>query len=296
MRITKEQDEILENFKCERLSSSENNKNLIQNFKSEKGKALVRYLKEDAWEEDSSGKTAWYLIKSPNGNPCLFFALKCGALFQPLGEDMIKKELEKAEDLLSLIQDSSSNDSQNDKIISELEQIFIKKNMSFDDIKRIVENTKRRKKHNKKVLDLIEEDKKKEGNRPIQRVRRTFSGVELTHFCTDDNEKKIWDKYDFRFPMGEVLFWKYIAPIFINIQKFVGCEYAFLFAADTTIDGTLINYYNVSLKFSKLENMGTNKPFYDICCEFMSQDINSMKKNREAFFENFNIDEHDEII
>ena len=34
-------------------------------------------------------------------------------------------------------------------------------------------------------------------------------------------------------------------------------------------DGTLINYYNVSLKFEQPNNVGTSKPSYDFCCVFL---------------------------
>lgn len=297
MRITKEQEDALSQFKCERLSSDKRNRDLIKNFVCKKGQGLVDYLQGEDWEDDCDGKTACYLIKAPNGKPCLFFALKCGALFQPLDEEAIQKEYEDAQNFLNLLQDQSSENPNRDKIMIQLEQLRIKRNMTLEDVKTMVtDNAKRKKNSRQRVLKLLETDKIREGARPIQRVGQTFPGIELTHFCADDNEKKIWNLFNFRFPMGEVLFWKYIAPIFIDIQKFVGCQYAFLFAADRTPDGTLTNYYNVSLKFSKLSDVGTSKPFYDFCCEFMSQEVVNLKKNMETFFENFNLDEQDEIV
>ncbi len=80
-----------------------------------------------------------------------------------------------------------------------------------------------------------------------------------------------------------------------DVQAIVGCEYAFLFAADLSEEGSLVNYYEVSLKFQKRLDVGTNKPFYDFCCDFMCQDVNDMRKNRQLFFENFNIDQDDII-
>ncbi len=297
MKITKDQEDILSQFKCERLSSNKQNKELIKNFICKNGQGLVDYLQGDAWEDDRNGKTACYLIKSPNGKPCLFFALKCGALFKPLDEDEIQKEYEDAKDFLRLLQDQTPENPNRDKIMIRLEQLRTKRNMSFEDAKReLTYDTKHQKNYRHIMLDLIKKDKIREGTRPIQRVRQTFPGIEMTHFCTDDNEKKIWNSFKFRFPMGEVLFWKYIAPIFIEIQKFVGCQYAFLFAADRTPDGTLTNYYNVELKFSKLQDVGTNKPYYDFCCEFMSQEVANLKKNMNAFFDGFNLDNQEEIV
>lgn len=52
MQITKEQLDILEKFSCERLSQNQEHKDLLNNFKSEKGSLLVDYLNAKAWEED----------------------------------------------------------------------------------------------------------------------------------------------------------------------------------------------------------------------------------------------------
>lgn len=276
MRITEEQIKILDGYTCERLSSNEDNKELIKSFVSERGRLLVEYLQEYGWEEDTVGKIAFYLIKNPEGIPCVFFSLKCGSLFQPLDEDGLRKAIEEARAFLQL----SSN------TIGTYNGDYKKRRLEY----------KRTKRENEYILKYLESDRQREGGRPIQRVDKTFSGVEITHFCTDDNSTIAWKSHGFRFPMGQVLFWKYIAPILLDIQKVVGCQYAFLFAADETPDGTLTNYYNVSLKFCKLDDIGTNKPFYDFCCEFMSQEICTMRKNMEYFFEHFNLDETDEIV
>jgi len=70
----------------------------------------------------------------------------------------------------------------------------------------------------------------------------------------------------------------------------------FLFKFWITPDGALTTYYNVALKFEKLQNVGTSKPFYDFCCEFMSQEVNNLKIGRDFFLNNFNPDIDDEII
>ena len=92
------------------------------------------------------------------------------------------------------------------------------------------------------------------------------------------------------------MFWTYIAPLIYEIQMRIGCQYVFLFAADLSEDGVLINYYDVALKFKKNPKFGTNKPFYDFCCEFMCQEICELRKNREDYFDNFNPDEEDDVI
>ncbi len=88
MQITKDQIDILEKFSCERLSHNQENKNLIKNFKNEKGELLVNYLNQYAWEEDEKGITAYYLVKDPNNQILMFFSLKCGSLFNILLDEM----------------------------------------------------------------------------------------------------------------------------------------------------------------------------------------------------------------
>lgn len=88
--------------------------------------------------------------------------------------------------------------------------------------------------------------------------------------------------------MGEVMFWAYVVPIILGVQTYIGCQYVFLFAADMSENATLINYYNVALKFAQPVNIGTNKPRYDLCCQFMCQEVSDLKQNRENYFNNFN--------
>lgn len=124
-----------------------------------------------------------------------------------MDEEAIQKEYEDAKDFLHLLQDQSPQNPDRDKIMIALEQLRIKRNMTLEDVKKMVEsNVKRKKSSSHKMLRLIETDKIREGARPIQRVGQTFPGIELTHFCTDDNEKKygirlildfLWAKFCF---------------------------------------------------------------------------------------------------
>ena len=138
-------------------------------------------------------------------------------------------------------------------------------------------------------------DKEKEVNKQIIRVNCTYPGIELMHFCTNDNAKDFWHKCSIKRPMGEVLFWKFIVPIVFKVQNQIGCQYIFLFASDTSQDETLINYYNISLKFEQPDNIGTSKPRYDFCCKFMCQEISKLKENHQEYFNNFNPDDEDII-
>lgn len=113
---------------------------------------------------------------------------------------------------------------------------------------------------------------------------------ELFHLCANRNESvmRIWDESGMRRPMGEVLFWQFVAPLFLKIRTFVGCEYAFLFAADMSPDLSLIHYYEQALRFMQDASIGANKPAYDFCCSFMCQPLRELAKNRKNYFEHFN--------
>lgn len=296
MQITKEQKDLLEKFTCERLTKHEENKELIKDFDSELGKPLVTYLKGPAWEEDKQGVSAVYLVKAPNGLPCMYFAMKCGAVYQPLNEDSVRDEWTRAKSFMQEITERLGDKPTREQLIEVLEGIRQERNVSAQEIIDQLKQVGEAKSNLGRVLEYLETDKLREGNRPIQRVSSIFPGVEITHFCTNDNNKNFWKSYGIRHSMGAVLFWDKIAPKFVEIQNVVGCQFAFLFAADGTVDGNLTNYYGVSLKFSKPSDYGTSKPFYDFCCDFMSQEITDLHSNREKFFLNFNPDPEDIIV
>lgn len=258
MKITEEQEKIINSFLCERLTINPENKKKIETFENDRGENIVRYLKERAWEEDLIGKTVYYLIKSEDGDVLLFFSLKCGALF---------------------------NAQIDNKFLQELINLF----KSLDD------KNKSKYSKTKKLIQNIILDDKREVNKKIARVLETYPGIELMHFCINNNAKEIWKSYGINRPMGEVIFWYFIVPLIEKIQNQIGCEYIFLFAADHSEDATLINYYNISLNFKQTNEVATNKPSYDFCCSFMCQKIDEMKQKKNEYFDNFNLDENDII-
>ena len=291
MQITKEQLDILERFSCERLSQRPEHKDLLKNFKNEKGSPLVDYLNKRAWEEDENGITAYYLVKAPDNQVVMFFSLKCGALFDPLDEAGMKQSVVTAKELLQAIQNVNKGGDEKLSAIQLLEQYRTGQDISLAEVQGVIKNGAKA----NYFLNLLNSDREREENQQIIRVGHTYPSIELVHFCTNDNAKAFWKECSLGHPMGEVLFWRYIAPIIYEIQNQIGCQYAFLFAADASEDGTLINYYNVSLKFEQPNNVGTSKPSYDFCCEFMCQKISDLKKNRQEYFDNFNPDADDII-
>ncbi len=292
MKITNKQKEILDSLICERLSANNINESLIENFISKKGTSLVNYFQKLGPKEECEGKTAYYIIKTKQNEILMFFSMKCGALFEPLlDEDEIKQDFQRLVILLQAIANTNGKVPELDEANEILTKYQVGDRISAEDFNSLLERAEGK----KNFLGQLGGDKEKELNDNISRVMTTHSGIELVHFCTNDNMKNKWKEYHLGHTMGETLFWKFIAPKFFAVQEIVGCEYAFLFAADLSEDESLVNYYDVSLKFKKRLDVGTNKPFYDFCCDFMCQEVNEMKQNRKLFFENFNINEDDII-
>ncbi len=291
MKITDRQEEVLDQLVCQRLSAVPSNRDLIKSFESAKGIGLVSYLLERGWQEDSDGTTAFYVIKNNHGEILLFFSLKCGALFDPLDEEEIQERINYLNSLLEEIHADDCNRREN--TLTLIEQVRSGFDISLDQLEFGLKNFV---KSETKRLKAIGSDKAQEPNRKIIRVGETFPGIELMHFCVNDNARVFWKGCGINRPMGEVLFWKYIAPIIYNIQTVIGCQYVFLFAADTSPDRVLVNYYQVALKFNQPNDIGTSKPQYDFCCEFMCQKTNDLRNNRAYYFDNFNPDADDELV
>lgn len=74
-------------------------------------------------------------------------------------------------------------------------------------------------------------DKEHEENEQIIRVGHTYPGIEIVHFCFNDTMKEKWKSFNINRPIGEVMFWQYIAPTIYEIQERIRCQYAHLFAA-----------------------------------------------------------------
>lgn len=286
-KITDKQLSVIEKFSCERLTSNSENRELIKDFVSEKGSSLVNYLHKYAWDEDIECKTAYYLIKSSENDIALFFSLKCGALFDLLDEDNVKQKARELRGLLEAVQRINKNEKEKELATQILENYRSGKDIPIEQIKT---NIKINAQQVQQLLEDLNYDKQNEQNEQIIRVGHTYPSIELVHFCTNDLMKERWKSLNIQHPMGEVMFWKYIAPIIYETQKRIGCQYAYLFAADISEDEVLINYYNVVLKFEKTTKLGTNKPRYDLCCPFMCQEISKLKKNQNEYFNNFNPD------
>lgn len=282
MQITEEQKQILNSLVCERLSSNENNLRLVDTFCNVRNGSLEHTLKNEAYEEDEAGNIAYYLIKDKDENILFYFSIKCGILYDLFGEE---EKLRKINDLflflVELEKDPSSTKEDKETIASILESIRTRKGLVKKELSKIS--------HIKK--SQIIEDLAKESEDNLKRVGKTFAGVEIVHFCANDNYRPSWEKLNIKQKMGTVVFWHFLIPKICELRKIVGCEYLFLFAADLTPDELLVNYYKSNLGFKDSNEYGTAIPLYDYACKFMHQELKDIEERRNNFYLEFNPDE-----
>lgn len=194
MKITDEQQKVLNSFSCERLSANSNNIDLISDFASEKGFSIVEYFRKCGLLEDASGETAYYIIKTQHNEILMFFSIKCGSLFNPLAdEEEVLKDFQRLIILLQAIENVNIGKStqMNQEDIEEAEAILLKyqvgDRISFEDFNKII---KGKAKSKKQFIEHLFGDKRKEDNGNILRVQKTHPAIELVHFCINDNMKK----------------------------------------------------------------------------------------------------------
>ena len=132
--ITNKQKDILNSFSCDRLSNCSDRTIVLNQFESEKGKMLVKYLKDKGHIEDSSGESAFYLIQNKEKLPLLFFSLKCGSLFSPFDIEEFENRAKITNKMLDVLkaQRDESDPFQN-MVYNQLKDIAIKSNIEVDE-------------------------------------------------------------------------------------------------------------------------------------------------------------------
>lgn len=139
MRISIEQEEILDSFVCERLSSNAINEELIQSFVSKRGSSLVSYFKSLGLKEDKEGKTTYYIIKTKDNEVLMFFSMKCGALFEPLqDEDEVKQDFQRLMILLQAIENAGGDGKEADEATAILTKYQVGDRISIDDFNKLI--------------------------------------------------------------------------------------------------------------------------------------------------------------
>jgi predicted house-cleaning noncanonical NTP pyrophosphatase (MazG superfamily) len=278
MKITSEQLAGLESLQCQRLSSDSSNMYLVESFYNETNDTIAQTLKNEAYGEDESKSVAYYVVKHPNGQILFFFSLKCGLLFDHFIRPELLDQLQKlAKGLSDISDDKTLTPEQRRDITDVMEKIRANKGVTKEDIHKL----------RQQKLDILEE-LEKEFNADIARVGKTFSGIELVHFCSNSDTDDSWENFGLPQLRGTVIFWYFVVPMVMEALKYVGCQYMFLFAADKSKEEKLVRYYEDQLNFKRPDELATAKPFYDFTCKFMCHEISSLEKEREEFFANFN--------
>lgn len=310
-RITDEQLAILNQFTCERLTAHPENLRLTYSFYCRRNIGLSRKLQDDAWYEDREGlPVVYYVIKNPQGKIAMYFSLKCGVLFNPNYVRDVMERYDRSRELVNALENRESKDWAREHL-EELRSGY--GFIPYDDKMGIRYGYKEAREAKRYILG----DEKVEPNRKMIRVDEAFPAIELVHFCVNDWARQDWNAYNMGHSMGEVMFWHFVVPKMLQINALIGCEYAYLFAADGTKDGTLINYYETTLHFECLKNIGAIKPQYDFYCVFMGkrlfrlsqfrkyaldpslyddEDPLGLDDYRKDFFENFNLIPGDDMV
>ena len=293
--IQEQKDYLKAQLVVETLTFNEENKIAIQSFvASKRGKALERYLKESAWEEDVTGNTKVYLVKDSQTNMIIFFfALSAGLLYKELGEREYELTEQESEivDLCVQYKLDITNEYTDDEVFGWYEDTLFDK----DKLRRIIQ-----KEVDIKVAAKNDRSKTDEGVN-IKHVSQTYPSIVLTHFCKN---VKVEEYNNLTFPLGFYVFWEIIIDKVLEISKLIGCQYLYLFAADNSentadthslydmlydIDEVeivptyeLVEYYKSELKFEKVQKLAILKPHYDFECFSLYQPINKLLCNREA--------------
>lgn len=280
MRITPEQQARIDSLYCERLSSNGDNFRLINEFFNSRNMSISDTLQNEAYEEDEIGKVAYYLVKNQEDKILFYFSLKCGMLYDSFIDDRSLKLLNK---LMAYLDDISSKEQLTEKeivIVDKFrEQLRSHKGLTKKDIEQIP-----------KKGGTILEDIEKEIGENVTHVGSTFSGIELVHFCVNENSSDFWKESVEGQKLGVVVFWKFVVNEVLEAMKHVGCQYLFLFAADKTDDEELVAYYRDNLFFKEAVDVATAKPIYDLTCKFMYQETRNLLSEQIYFFDHYNID------
>lgn len=136
-----------------------------------------------------------------------------------------------------------------------------------------------------KVESYQEDDEIENGN--IIRTKKTFAAVELVHFCAHAPAREKWKILNMGQSLGKTMFWHFIEPAIRSIRELVGCEYIYLFAADSERTGKLCELYQ-DLGFVFRDDLYLTKPAYDFTCFFMCQEVRRLRNRKKEFLKNYN--------
>ena len=288
--LDSDQRDWLESLTCERLSARRENLEILYSFEQDRERDVnvLDYAKDFAWDEDSCGDVAYYLVRDSSGVGVFFFSLKCGEMFDATVSDV--NPLRNSKRLLSF-----------SKSVQRLLDTSVDADLLKDEIASLMETegvtykallTELFKKHKAKTDYFKTSEEGLAENNQILRVLYTDPCAQLVHVCKNSRYENVWRTHFPTRSIGETMFWWFVVPRLLDIRRLIGCKYLFLFAADKTQDGSLMNFYEASLKFTRDEKHGVNQPLYDWSCFLMSQSIVGLEEKRKYFIDTFNCD-HD---
>ena len=211
-----------------------------------------------------------------------YFSLKCGLLYDYVREWDQFKKLNSLFLSLSKLKKENPNSLKDEQIIDGiLESIRVRKGLKKDDLSKI------------KDMNGLLAELSNESQDHLKRVGHTFAGIEIVHFCVNEEMRDYWSRTVVgNNKLGVVVFWHFIVPIILKVMDFVGCEFLFLFAADFTPDQFLVNYYK-ALGFKDSSEHATAISFYDFACKFMYQKTCGLERGQQNFYTYFNADVDD---
>lgn len=281
MYISTEEKRVIDSLVCERLSASDQNLRLVDGFFNRRNDSLATVIKNEAFADDESGRMAYYVVKSGSGEILMFFSLKTGLLYDQHIDEKSIKMFKKLNDFVQdAISQPNMTEEQAKALADLLEKIRTHKGISKADLDRLPNK-------NKSIYEELEA----ELNANITHVGKTYSGIELVHFCRNNEYDEVLKGLGLTRKFGEIVFWHFLVPKILEARKLIGIEYLFLFAADMTQDNLLVKYYNKLLKFKLDEERATVKPVYDFSCKFMYQPIDGMEDAMSAFWANYMTDD-----
>lgn len=239
------------------------------------------FRSKDNITDEHTGVTASYVIQSPNGEILSFFSIRSGELFT-LADDKIMQLAKDAWHAYGVLTSTEPISPETEAVLRDKIMEAAYTGLSIDEIEAYAEKGA-----------YFSNDEMMEPNKSINRVYEAYPGVELKLLGTNEAAKPYWKSLGMHRKMGETLFWFFVIPTLISIQKIVGIQYLYLFAADEEADGALVNYYKTRLLHideTALQLLSTNKPLFDRECRFLYQSVEKLTKQRKCFFDDFNPD------
>jgi hypothetical protein len=278
-KITKEQKAYLDSLVCQRISDDKANRDVIDTFSNYENPGLPDALK-NGWGKDERDELAFYIIKDPaDQEPLLFFSLQAGILHIPFIYKKVAEACREAEALYN----AARNRRAPKWALKEIERLKVD-GVLPEEIKEYLKRDYENKRA-KLALFMVEMGK----NAPkILQVEETHPGVELVHLCIHEPAREKWVEMGMDSkPMGQTLFWYFVAPKVQEIRRLICCEYIYLFAADNSETARLIKHYQ-KLGFEVRLDIGVDKPAYDFGCIFMCQKLTALRNRRIEFLNTYN--------